>query len=578
MRRLFFTKLVSTGTSISYLSERVGRHITRHYGVTPAAFAPFHQSELQQQNKSVPLSQPPPLLKRNPKSASSKRRATLLAEKEDLTSLPHTVALHRSRTEKDLHASAATTAVVTATLDTTRASLPSYRATLRKSHTSRRLAPPASSPTSQTAAAATLESDNKDKARYDPALVVHTDSHTQQVHLNPIQKELVWSARRQEYQRLLVRVVTCLHSHQTPLEKYYTLLALHDEVVLKRLRLRADTYEDVFHLLYAVGVQGRAELQLRRSGDVVEGDAALEDELRGTATAGNTALSAPLELRTPLAASQAVLGPHAVEKMWSMYRYMVDSGTDPTARVVQYVMGLLERSAAVYGGDRGHRLRTEAKAHALMLDVDRHHLTPSEFTINSYIGVCDASSSDAMHLAAARVADYLSRHERQGAPGLYTRLLCGMLRHGHEAEALATVTTLQHTPLTNHLLNAVLQTARRSPDPSAAFAMYRAALPTDSGSSKNHHRVAQTDRPLRPSLHTMSILLEVMRETNNYTELDFVLHEMKRYKLRGNGVLLNKLVGALVLCERRREAKLLCAQMERKHIVVFDELKRELGI
>ncbi|EPY29058.1 hypothetical protein STCU_04746 [Strigomonas culicis] len=253
-----------------------------------------------------------------------------------------------------------------------------------------------------------------------------------------------------------------------------------------------------------------------------------------------------------------------------MYRYMVDSGTDPTARVVQYVMGLLERSAAVHGGDPAHRLRTEAKAHSLMLDVDRHHLTPSEFTVNSYIGVCDASGgSGSMHLAAARVADYLSRHERQGSPGLYTRLLGGLLRHGHHAEALATVTTLQHTPLTNHLLNAVLQTARHSRDPSAAFAMYRAVLPASD-------RRALSDRPLRPSLHTMSILLEVMRETNDFAELDFVLREMKRYRLKGNGVLLNKILSALLVCERRREAQLLRTQMEAKHVVVFDELKRAL--
>ncbi|KAG5495903.1 hypothetical protein JIQ42_02780 [Leishmania sp. Namibia] len=452
---------------------------------------------------------------------------------------------------------------------------------------------------------------------YDPAVVVHVDSRRRQVRLNDVQRELIWTARQEQYHSLLQRMVACLQSHRSPIEKCQTLYGLHDEVIEKHLRLRADTYEDIFHILYSVGVRrgGGAgqpgKKSLSPSAWPVSGGAGWEDWNWQENSLLGVGGALPAELATPLAASSTVLSPHGMEKVWEMYRYLVDSGTDPTSRILQYVMGLLEHAsvslavarphtaADCSGTSATHRRRStrssslllvEAKAHSLMMDADRFHLAPTEYTVNSYIAICE--TCDVMHLAVARVTDYQTRQERQASPGMYARLLTGLVRCGHYTDAMAVVTTMQNVAMTTYLVNAVLQAARHSPDPASVFTFYRSLFfvppnPLRASQDRNTERSGSAGetpclrrtRPtsrsatgLAPSLVTFSIMAEVMLQTQDYTELTFLIAEMQHYGVKGNGLLLNKLLKMMYTAGRpRSEVHALQSAMDARQVRIFDE-------
>lgn len=414
---------------------------------------------------------------------------------------------------------------------------------------------------------------------YDPATVVRVESEHRQLHLNPIQREMIWTARQQQYHQLLLRIVACLQSHRTPLEKCQTLTALHDEVVIPhRLRLRADTYEDIFHVFYAVGVRrgggaGRQEKAVgNEAAQLPAGDAQWDHEMAEGATRADCA-SVPHELSSSIAAATTVVSPHGIDQLWSMYRYMIDSGTNPTTRIVQYMMGLLEHACFTHaGGQRGSRstrLLTEAKAHSLLMDLDRFHLEPSEYTINSYIGVCDACN--VMHLAVSRFMDYQTRQERQATPGMYARLLTALVRRGHTEEAMSTVTTMQNVAMTTYLLNAVLQAARSSSNPMSCFSFYRALFLSKSTHKRRGQR-APLSPHLSPSLPTFSILLEVILAEECFEEIDFIISEMRYYGIKANGLVLNKFLIAMRAAGRsNEEMSALREAMRRKGVAIFDE-------
>ncbi|RNF04659.1 uncharacterized protein Tco025E_07916 [Trypanosoma conorhini] len=377
---------------------------------------------------------------------------------------------------------------------------------------------------------------------HDPAAVVRLDSRRRQLHLSPVQRELIWGARRRQYQQLLLRIVACMESHLSPIEKCHALLALHEEVIAKRLRLRADTYEDIFHVFYAVATLGSAAPALA------------EEELvdrRGLTSSSSSLL--PAEFAGAGVAAASLLAGPLLQSLWTMYRYMIDSGTNPTPRAVQHVMGVLER--------RGTRdAVVEARAHSLMLDLDRFHLAPTEYTVAAYVGVCD--SNGVMHLAVARVTDYRVRHERQVSPGVYARLLFGLAHNQQYEEAVACLTTLGSVAVTPHLLNAVLHVARHSRSPLSAFSFYRSVTGRRGGG-------------VAPTPHTISILLEAMCVTGCYDEMDFLLREMRRHRVRGGKLTLNRLLEVLLTLGRRTEAVALCAAMDKKGVLVFDELRRQ---
>ncbi|KAK7198084.1 hypothetical protein NESM_000764500 [Novymonas esmeraldas] len=462
------------------------------------------------------------------------------------------------------------------------------------------------------------EDDSVKRNGFDPALVVRVDSRRRQVRLNDVQRELVWTARQTQYHDVLQRIVACLQSHRSPVEKCQTLYALHDEVIEKRLRLRADTYEDIFHTIYSVGVRrgggaGQAgKASVSTGAQLVCGDAAWARDWAGQRSAlAGTGEALPVELATLTAASSIVLGPHGIEHVWEMYRYLVDSGTNPTPRILQCVMGLLEHASASLAVARSsaasagappsaggrHRARSsglllvEAKAHSLLMDADRFHLTPSEYTLNSYVAVCEAC--DVMHLAVARVTDYQTRHERQATAGMYARLLTGLVRCGHYEDAMAAMTTMQNVPMTTYLVNAVLQTARHSHDPASVFTFYRAIFFSSPNPLQvaredetkahalerlRHRRSSRSRAGLAPSLVTFSVMAQVMLQTQDYTELPFVLAEMRHYGVKGNGMLLNKLLKMMHAARRpAAEVNALRRAMEEKHIRVFDESTAKLS-
>ncbi|CCD15698.1 unnamed protein product [Trypanosoma congolense IL3000] len=384
---------------------------------------------------------------------------------------------------------------------------------------------------------------SSDMTAHDPATVVVIDPRRKVLHLSPSQRELVWSARRRQYQDLLMRIVTCLESHLSPIEKCHVLIALHEEVIDNRIRLRADTYEDIFHVFYAVGTIGNTSPSL----DAEE----LVDRSQHV-----PASLLPAEFASPNVAAASIVSGPVLQSLWGMYRYMVDSGTNPTPRVVQYVMGLLERY-------RRRDAIVEARAHSLMMDLDRFHLAPTEYTVASYIGVCDVNS--VMHLAVARVTDYRTRHERQVSPGVYTRLLFGLAHNQQYSEGLACLAAIDSTAITPQLLNAALHVTRHSRDPLSAFSLYKSVM--------GQRRRGACD--MAPSEHTFTILLEAMEKAQSYDELDYFLSEMRKYRVKGNSVTLNKLLRVLLKLGRCEEAEALMGTMDKKGVTVFDEVRRE---
>lgn len=550
------------------------------------------------------------------------------------------------------------------------------------------------------------------RTQFDPALVVHVDSRQKKIFLNPVQKSLVWRARREEYQQCLEHLVRTLQSHLTPIEKCLHLMHLHEtQVIPRRLRLRADTYDDIFHCFYATatlvsssastqsescGGRGRARYSAAQSAytweeaeeweSIAQGEGA--DRSGGVGGGGVavpfSSLGVPVELASRSAAVLTLTSEETAEEWWKMYRYMVDSGTNPTPRILQHLMGLLEQRARRLGlgktpqGSSRKRKEAEqngpqqsrdvasseanggspfpglavleAKAHSLMMDADRFHFAPTTFTVNSYIFLCQVCG--VMHLALARVSDLWTRWQQQPCSSTYALLLHGFLYQQHltpppplsstspvllppgvgnehrrttwlpanerrehdgdanssdsAAVALSVLTTIQSTPITLFLLHEMLQVMRYSKDPLSAFTVYKSVLTRRTRAGMERPSAAAAAGVITPTLHTFSILVEVLLRVSDSHEaapeeesglsvsttredthpqvssspssfpthlLAFVLHEMKRYGVRGNQLLLNKLLECFRRNRQWKELRALRATMKRRGLVVFDEYR-----
>lgn len=558
---------------------------------------------------------------------------------------------------------------------------------------------------------------------FDPALVVQVDSREKKIFLNPVQKSLVWRARRAEYQKCLTHLVHTLQSHLTPIEKCVHLLHLHEtEIIPRRLRLRADTYDDIFHCFYAsatlvssggsgksgshgAGGRGRAGYSAQQSAHTWEEAEELENIAHGEgadrsggvggggAAVPFSSLGVPMELSSRSAAVLTLTSAETTEEWWKMYRYMVDSGTNPTPRILQHLMGLLEQrarrlglgkalqssararheneeeetdgsgqhsaipSSEVYGGSPFPGLAVlEAKAHSLMMDADRFHFSPTTYTVNSYIFLCQVCG--VMHLALARVSDLWMRWQQQPSSATYALLLHGFLHQPHRttsrsspppspqmlppgvgfekdatafisthqpkandespsaspistdptAVALSVLTTMQSTPITLFLLHEMMQVMRYSKDPLSCFTVYKSVLSRRTRAGMERPSAVAAAGMLTPTLHTFSILVEVLlrvsdchAETPDASDLPvpttqekddalpaissssfspfpthllkFVLHEMKRYGVRGNQQLLNKLLECFRRSRQWKQLRALRAMMKRRGLVVFDEYR-----
>jgi hypothetical protein len=367
----------------------------------------------------------------------------------------------------------------------------------------------------------------------DPMVHVTYDSKAQRLFLTSHQQDLLWSDRCATYRSTLRRIVVTLQSHLTPLEKCHRLLLLHEQAVMpQRLRLRSDTYEEMFHVFYAVATSGVSESSrqtMKSSG--------------GTSSVG-------IEDGSSSSVYYSAFSPF-LHPLWTMYRYMVDSGTDPTAQLLQHLMGVLERVT--------HKdIDVEARAHSLMMDMDRMGFPPSEYTLSSYVNICRYNG--VMHLALARVTDVRTRFEKAPTEGVCTNLIQGLTENGNHNEATAFISTMGSVPLTQHLLNAVLNAARCSRDPASAFTYYKAVQRSG----------------LRPTVHTISILLETLREHPTLFAaqpqlLHFLVSEMVRLRIRGNEVMMNKVLEGFLFVKDRRSFDRLVQVMGRRKMRIFAE-------
>lgn len=459
--------------------------------------------------------------------------------------------------------------------------------TLAKPNTPRRV--------SSSSSAATLEPTASSHA-FDPALVVRHNSRTGQLHLNPVQKSLVWKARSQQYQQTLETIVLCLQSHLTPIEKSLRLLHVHETVVIPhRLRLRTDTYEDLFHAWFATATiaptpHGGTEDLADASPTAFEEDVVRCGEHW---SAVHSPDGLPPELATRAAAALALTSDDSVSKVWVVYRYMIDSGTNPSPKCIQHLMGLLERcarrkvagSAAGAAPPAGLTL-LEGRCHSLMMDIDRFQLLPTEYTLRSYIYVCQVSG--VMHLALARVTDFQTRLGQQPSSATYAMLLRGFRKQaGHGKEelngtnpALALLTTLRSTPISTHLLNEMLLVGRGSSDPLSAFTIYQSVMSRRTREGSLEASAAAAAGLLFPSIHTFSILLEALLVgAPKYPHaagslLPFLLREMKRYGIKGNTRMLNKLLRCFWEHGEKKNFYHLRYVMLKKNVIVFDELRK----
>ena len=338
----------------------------------------------------------------------------------------------------------------------------------------------------------------------DPSEVVTFNSETKELHLTKMQRHALWEARRKEYQQVLVRIAVTLQGHLSSESKCHALLLIHEELVVKRrLRLRQDTYDDIFHVISAV---------------------ATNKENRE-----NSRLTVPY-----------------LNEVWVLYRYMIDSGTDPSAKIVQFVMSVLELV-------RAKNVDVEARAHSMLLDCDARSICPTDFTLHSYFNICGVNN--VMHIAMSRLHEVRMKHQVQPTASMCSMMLHGLMANGQVKEAVRFVSTLDSVGLTEPLLNNVLHVMRKSGDPLSVFTAYRA--------------VRSSQVPITKV--TIHIMLQAMADANNFSELSFVLKEMKRFAIRGDVKLLNNLLGMLLKSGRKEEYEALLQTMRRQRVLVFDE-------
>jgi hypothetical protein len=410
---------------------------------------------------------------------------------------------------------------------------------------------------------------------YDLGTTLVVNSKDGSMHLNRSQREAIFEARKNLYQTSLRQIVIVLQSHLTPLEKCHRLVLLHDKVVVKnRLRLRADTYEEIFHTFYAVSMLGRSDADVTTSlhgvSSATAGQQTLEfSPVRGGGSGDDDSVARDIHTQT-----SPFLHP-----VWTMYRYMIDSGTNPTPRIVQHVMGMLSRV-------RRRNVDIEARAHSLTMDCDRFKFPPSEFTVVDYCRVC--TINHAMHLAVARVTDLYTRHEKAPSANVASTLLNGLTVNGHHDKAMAFIATMQNVPITPSLLHSTLQAGRYSQDPSSAFTFYSSLR--GSGIRPTHHTISilveaatlmsdavdlisekhsAVQRELqyrgsfesRQSLQQLQRDLEKKQEKLRHAVVQVILKDLIRFKVRVNHRVLNKLLKLLVDVNHRTAFVALCSAL-----------------
>lgn len=428
---------------------------------------------------------------------------------------------------------------------------------------------------------------------YDLGTTLVVDSTDKSLHLNSSQSDAIFQLRKKLYQSSLRQIVIVLQSHLSPLEKCHRLVLLHDKLVVKnRLRLRDDTYEEIFHTFYAVSTLGRSDVASSTNFYGVANAAAGQQSQEVSPQRGGGGGAGDEDSTAHDIHTQTSPFLHPV---WTMYRYMIDSGTNPTPRIVQHVMGLLSRV-------RRRNIDVEARAHSLTMDCDRFQFPPTEYTVGDYCRVC--TINNAMHLAMARVTDLYTRHEKAPSANVAATLLHGLTVNGHHDQALKFMATMQNVAVTPSLLHSCLQAGRHSKDPSAAFAFYsslrgsglrpthqtisilvEAATLMSKAVEERLNEILTSQQSLQhsggnvSSSHHQNLRqlqqeqLEKQKEKLRHVVLHVLLRDTTRFKVRLNHHVFNKLLQLLVDVDHKKSFVALCrALMKRQgHRAVFKE-------
>ena len=323
--------------------------------------------------------------------------------------------------------------------------------------------------------------------------------------LSPEQRELLWEDRKRTYGVIHRKLLIALESHASAMDKLLLLMELHDLVVRRRLLLRADIYTDIFATAF-------------------------------------TALAGPDHYASNNRKKITML-----DELWVMYTYALDSGVDPTSKMIRNVMRILSLSATTDAD-------VEAKAHKLMLDSDKFKLIPSPTTLSAYYTVC--GTNNAMHIAVARLADAKARLEVFPNTDAVRAIINGFRRNGQPDKGLSFLSTVSNVPVTMPLWAEVVHTAKESSNPLSALTFYRALQQTE----------------LRPDARILSSLLVAMERAEDYSEAKYVLSEVMKHRVRLKQHELNRLLRSLELNGGLdREFCRLFATMEKTGTKIFYE-------
>lgn len=332
--------------------------------------------------------------------------------------------------------------------------------------------------------------------------------------LSAEQRYLVWQDRKNKYSALHRKILITLESHHTLMDKALLLLELHDIVIRNRIRLRADMYEDIFFAMKLAVPYYNLDLKMK-----------------------------PVNSTTMLTEG------------WTMYRYALDSGTNPTPHMLEKMMSFLNTTRVVSAD-------IESKAHQVMLDVDKYKLRPTAHFLNQYYHIC--TRNNATHIAVMKLVEAKKKHEIPPSHNDVALILQGFRAEGRADDGLKFLSNISTITVSSSLLEAIVHVARDSKNPISAFTFYKSMAPAG----------------FRPGHRIIGSLLQVQEATNNFTNTLFLLEEVVKYKVQLIELHINMLLVALTRIRAKKEFSKLVATMHAHgkniHTEKFPPAYREL--
>ena len=338
--------------------------------------------------------------------------------------------------------------------------------------------------------------------------------------LSPEQRHLLWEHRKKQYSVLHRKILITLESHHTLMDKALLLLELHDLVIRQRMRLRADMYEDMLHALKLAVPYFNTDLKMKPINSTI-----------------------------------------MLTEAWTMYRYALDSGTNPTP-------GMLDKAMSFLNSTRVASADIESKAHQIMLDVDKYRLRPTRNFLAQYYHIC--TRNGATHIAVMKLVEAKKKHEIAPSDYDITLILNGFRAEGRADDGLRFLSTISTVTVSSGLLEAIIHCARDSKRPMSAFSFYKSMAPAG----------------FRPGHQILGSLLQVQEVANNYTNTLYLLNEVVRNRVQLIDVHLNMLLVALTRIRAKKEFSKLVQTMHvhgrqihtEKFPEEFQVLVKEIGV